>query len=253
MAEIPSQLSFSALISHTFPGVFVTIGIFLMLYTQFSASIDNLFSLLQGKDNSWASFIGAVGSLIFFGTIIGIVVDAVSHVIIELLYYHFCQDNQFKAQTKTELNLKSIKNILIEFLMGILKGTVILATLPFYWWVRSKCREIESREKDIFKDKSGERASWFYYIGRLDINKFKYIDENYYCYQECMFNLSFSFLFSAITYSIFFVLYMHDTKLAFISVVSFIILFYICFNLGLYFFIRLRLNRVEFIKGAMGY
>lgn len=251
MAEIPSQLSFSALISHTFPGVFIAIGIFLMLYTQFSGPVNNLFSLLEGENNSWASFIGAVGSLIFFGTIIGIILDALSHVIVELLYYNFCPENQSEYQTEDVLDL--LINLLIFLLKSVLNLIVLVLTLPLYRWTKNKCQDIERGEEYFFKDMKYNKASWFYYIGRLDIVKFKYIDENYYCYQECMFNLSLSFLFSSIAYTKFLNFYEYDTVLVSKIQISFIILFYVCFNLGLYFFITLRLNRVEFIKGATGY
>lgn len=254
MAEIPSQLSFSTLISHTFPGVFVAIGIFLMLYTQFSDSINNLFSSLEGENNNWTSFIGAVGILIFFGTMIGIIVDSLSHVIIGLLYYNFCPDNRSRAQTENELDLmKGIKKVLIKFLKGALNIIVFMVTLPFYWWAKNKCQEIERKEKCFFKDKESNKVSWFYYIGSLPIERLKYIDENYYCYQECMFNLSISFLFSSIAYTKYLIFLEYNPKLVYIILSFFIILFYICFNLGLYFFINLKLNRAEFIKGATGY
>ncbi|WP_054864302.1 hypothetical protein [Methanosarcina barkeri] len=153
MAEIPSQISFSTLISHTFPGVFASIGIFLMLYTQFSDPISNLFSLLQEKDNIWASFIGAVGSLIFFGTITGIIIDALSHVIIKLLYYNFCPDNQSKVQIENALgSIEELINILMWFLKLALNIIVFVVTLPFYGWAKKiSARKLRGRKNVFFQ------------------------------------------------------------------------------------------------------
>lgn len=239
MAEITSQISFSKLISHTFPGVFVTIGIFLVLYMLFSNYIDSLFSLLQGQGNSWATFIGAVGSLIFFATIVGILIDTLSHIIIEFINYDLCLNN--KPETRNRL-LKLLKPLWDTFFF--------LCTIPLHSWLKNKCQEIKKKEGELLTERKIEKIEWFYYIGFLTIDRFIYIDENYYCYQECLLNLSFSFLLSAIAYFVF----IHSYGSALTAIIVFLIfflLFCFCFNAGLFFCLKLRLNRIEFIKGAL--
>ncbi|KKH55551.1 MULTISPECIES: hypothetical protein [Methanosarcina] len=224
MAEIPSQISFSKLISNTFPGVFVTIGIFLVLYMLFSNYIDSLFSLLQGQGNSWATFIGAVGSLIFFATIVGILVDTLSHLFIETLIYKVVNILPFRRLINNKMDYINCKE---SDLINILK------------------------DKNLYKDVDDNRVKWFYFIGFLPIDKFIYIDENYYCYQECLFNLSLSFIFSTIIYTVFFYFSKYSTWIVVATFSIFLLLSLFCFYSGLYFYLTLRLSRIEFIKGAL--
>lgn len=206
MAEtIPSQISFSKLMSHTFPGVFATIGIFMILYVIFSNLIKEAFSIKNIFEN-WILFIGAFGGLIFFGTILGVIIDSIHHIIEKIVI------NKSK-------------------------------------WASKRDKEIKDKQNYVFKDSQGNNVTWFYYVGLLPIDKLNYIDENYYCYAECLSNLSISFFFSAITYSIFFYIVGYRI-IAFFVLICLIILSIFCFYAGLNFLFNLKLNRVDLVKGA---
>lgn len=81
MAEtIPSQITFSILLSHTFPGIFTAIGIFMLLYLFFADDFNGDF-LVKQIFESWTVFIGVLGGIVFFGTIIGVIIDSFHHMI----------------------------------------------------------------------------------------------------------------------------------------------------------------------------
>lgn len=208
--SIPSQISFSKLVSHTFPGVFATIGIFLILYTPLSNFINDAFSL-SGDNNSWLKFIGAIGGLIYFGTIVGIIIDSVSHMIIEPHLDGWV--NFFKSTKKLNMDLQEEKKTLNNY--------------------QCECPHL------------------FYFVSFVPTDKFTYIDENYYCYQECVFNLSISFFFSAITYGIFFSKLGYGIIVVGLIAFVFIGLSFFCFYAGLRFYLRLKLDMIHFMKGAI--
>lgn len=78
--SIPSQISFSKLLQHTFPGIFSALGIFMVLYLIFLDSADDVFEI-KTFFVDWKIFLGWLGGLIFFGTIIGVIIDAIHHII----------------------------------------------------------------------------------------------------------------------------------------------------------------------------
>lgn len=219
MAEsVPSQLSFSKFISHTFPGILIAIGLLLILgiISQF---FNNAF-LLNEDNNNWLSFIGAIGGLIFFGTTLGILIDYIHHIIIDT-------------------NLTKIVDTLfgITFLQKTFKSTFELN------------QKLQNEIKIIEKD-HGKMPSFFYFISFIPTDKFTYLDENYFCYIECAFNFSISFFFLAIIYSIFFYELGYDMKVIFI-IITFIILSLFCFYAGLHLSLRHKLNITHFIRGAI--
>jgi hypothetical protein len=75
--DIPTQFSFDELLSHTFPGFFTAITLFMLI------------AIFSPRDiTSWAtkdisSFAQVVGFVIIFGTILGIIIDGIHHSIIE--------------------------------------------------------------------------------------------------------------------------------------------------------------------------
>jgi hypothetical protein len=75
--DIPTQFSFEELLSHTFPGFFAAITVFMLT------------AIWSPRDiTSWAtkdlsSFVQVVGFVIIFGTILGIIIDGIHHSIIE--------------------------------------------------------------------------------------------------------------------------------------------------------------------------
>lgn len=86
MAEsIPSQINFPKLLSHTFPGIFTTIGIFMVIQLIFypDATIKDFH--FKNIFENWETLIGVFGGLIFFGTIVGIIIDSFHHQIEDII------------------------------------------------------------------------------------------------------------------------------------------------------------------------
>lgn len=84
MAEsIPSQINFSQLLSHTFPGIFTTISIIMIIDIIFDhENVNRVFQIGIIFEN-WITFMGTLGGLVFFGTIIGVIIDSIHHVIVD--------------------------------------------------------------------------------------------------------------------------------------------------------------------------
>lgn len=219
MAEIPSQISFSKLISHTFPGIFVAIGIFMIIYMMFLDSIKNTF-LMEDISESWTLFIGVFGSLIFVGTIIGIIIDAIHHLIEEFFLDEIIEGMEWSKKLNDQI--KKEEDYLVKNLIS-----------------------------NVLVSYEGKKFKWFYYLGFLPIEKLSYIDENYYCYQESLFNFSISFLFSSIIYSKFLYNLGYNSTIYGSIFIFFIVISILCFWSGLTFYLNLKLNRVYFVKGAL--
>ncbi len=213
MAEtITSQISFSKLIAHTFPGMFVALGIFMVIYVKISDRITNAFLLKLISDN-WTIFLSAFGGLIFFGTLIGIVIDSIHHVIIE----------------------------------GLIINEIINKKIDY---AQKKITEINKKKNDVYKDAEGREVGWFYYLCYIPIDKLNYLDENYYSYKECNLNLSVSFFFSSFIYAFFIHKIGYDTSTVIFVFLVFLLLSGLCFYFGLHFYFRFRTNIIDFVKGA---
>ncbi|NAS88737.1 hypothetical protein C4E24_03215 [ANME-1 cluster archaeon AG-394-G21] len=78
---VPSQINFSKLLSHTFPGIFTAIGIFMLIFLAFSHEGVNWEFQIGKNFEDWKTFMGALGALVFFGTIVGVVIDSIHHLI----------------------------------------------------------------------------------------------------------------------------------------------------------------------------
>lgn len=80
MAEyIPSQINFSKLLSHTFPGIFMVLGIFMLFYLCVNG--ESVVKIQFFED--WKVMLVTFAGIIFFGTIVGIIIDSLSHKIQE--------------------------------------------------------------------------------------------------------------------------------------------------------------------------
>lgn len=219
MAEIPSQISFSKLISHTFPGVFVAVGLFMIIYMMFLDSIKNTF-LMKNISESWTLFIGAFGGLIFVGTIIGIIIDAIHHLIEEFFLDEIIEGMEWSKKLNDQIKKEE------DYLVKNETSLVLISS-------------------------GGKKFKWFYYLGFLPIEKLSYIDENYYCYQECLFNLSISFLLSSIIYTKFLYNLGYNSTIYGSIFIFFILFSILCFWSGLTFYLNLKLDRIYFVKGAL--
>lgn len=81
MADIPSQISFEQMLSHLFPGLFLAITIFMLLDTWSSI---NLTAIVLKDINALIAF---AGLLFIAGTILGVIIDAFHHDILEPYYF----------------------------------------------------------------------------------------------------------------------------------------------------------------------
>ena len=170
MAEtIPSQITYSKLLSHTFPGIFATIGIFMVIYILFADDFDMNFQVKQIFE-SWTVFIGVFGGIVFFGTIIGVIIDSFHHMIEQYIIQNIIEKKLHQNDEKDRLFLEY---------------------------------KIKNNEEKVGKDLNNNPVSGFYYMGFLPLERFKYLTDNYYSYIECELNLSISFFFSAFIYSYF--------------------------------------------------
>ena len=78
--SITSQITFSKLLSHTFPGIFLTIGFFMLFHMLLShIGIDDKYLIYIFAD--WKTLLAASGSLVFLGTIVGVIIDSFHHLI----------------------------------------------------------------------------------------------------------------------------------------------------------------------------
>lgn len=200
--SVTSQISFPKLLSHTFPGIFVALGIFMII--DLVLFHDNISGFQIDIFEDWKTFLGTVSFLIFLGTIIGVIIDSIHHMIEKLIDTTDVAKNKF----------------------------------------------IKFREK-IYKDLENKSVSYWYFVGFLPLEKVIYLNDGYYCYVECDFNLSISFFFSAFIYSSF--LFLHGANLFKVGVI-FIVLFILsvfCFYSGYKNYLCFKQQRVEFVKGAI--
>jgi len=209
---IPSQINFSKLLSHTFPGIFTAFGISMIFYILFSDNINGDFHIINIFQD-WKIFIGAIGGLVFFGTIIGIIIDSFHH---------------------------TIEQIIIDDVIVKKIGSA-----------KKIADEIKCRETEIFINLDKKQVKWFYFIGFLPLERFRHLTDNYYSYEECELNLSISFFFSAFIYSYF--SYICECGLLTAGIVFFILLTLsiYCFYSGTKHHLLLKLMRIDFIQGAL--
>lgn len=77
---LTSQITFSKLLSHTFPGIFLAIGVFMVIHLVLTHNGFNG-ELFTGIFEDWKQFVAALGGIIFLGTIVGVIIDSIHHVI----------------------------------------------------------------------------------------------------------------------------------------------------------------------------
>lgn len=129
MAEyIPTQLTFSRLLSHIFPGIVVALGIVMLVYVMFFNTCVN--GEFVGKIQifeDWNAMLAAFAGIIFFGTIIGVVVDSlhqkIEHIVVNM-------HDSFKAIEEKEKEVfKDLDNKPVSFVYFI--GFLPLERLHF--------------------------------------------------------------------------------------------------------------------------
>lgn len=103
--EIPGQIEYEHLLSHTFPGFFSAVTIF-MLIDVWSPS--RLTELVVSDINNMIAFIGFV---LLIGTIMGVILDNIHHSILESLIFDQFDEVQLwikKFNNLAELNSKKL-------------------------------------------------------------------------------------------------------------------------------------------------
>lgn len=79
--EIPGQIEYEHLLSHTFPGFFSAITLFMLIDVWSSISLTHL---ITANISSLVAFIGFV---LLIGTILGVILDNIHHFILEKLIF----------------------------------------------------------------------------------------------------------------------------------------------------------------------
>lgn len=164
----------------------------------------------------WKTFIGALGGLVFFGTIAGVILDSIHHTIVEPMI------------DRSKLKLFKVK-------------------------VKERVEEIKTKEDEVFKDLKGNHVTYFYFVGFLPLERFQYLTDHYYCYVECEFNLFLSFLFSSFIYSYFIFECGCSLLAAIIVFFALIICSVYCLYAGTHNYLNFKKRRIDFIKGALEY
>jgi len=77
-----SKMSFSHLVCYTFPGIFTALSILITIFYLFNDSL-NLIDFLKDP----MIFIGILTLIIFLGTVIGIILDTIHHIIEYILLF----------------------------------------------------------------------------------------------------------------------------------------------------------------------
>ncbi len=77
MVEIPAQIQFEEMLSHTFPGFFSAITLFMLV------DIWSPINLTSWAIKDITSLLSFVGFVILFGTILGVIIDGMRHSIVE--------------------------------------------------------------------------------------------------------------------------------------------------------------------------
>lgn len=239
MAEsITSQINFSQLFSHTFPGIFTTISIFMMIDIIFYyENVNRVFQIGIIFEN-WITFIVALSGLVFFGTITGVIIDSIHHMIVSKI---IDVENTGKNTDK-----KTVIEKIIDFIHSIIVRKTKEGIDPI--------EEINADEAEVFLDlKNGKRVGVYYFIGFLPLERFQFLIDNLYSYVECEFNLSISFFFSSFIYGLF--IFKCGCSLWIALVICLIMIGFsiIGFYSAVKLYIKFRKNQLDIIKGAIKY
>ena len=99
MPEIPTQLRFGELLSHTLPGLFSALTFFM------AVDVLSPYELSLRANRDFSSVIAFIGFVVLLGTTLGVLIDGIHHTIIE--HYIF-----FKMDDYTEIDslLKGLSN-----------------------------------------------------------------------------------------------------------------------------------------------
>jgi hypothetical protein len=105
--EIPSQFEYEHLLSHTFPGFFSALTLFMLIDVW---SPLNLTEIVVGDINNLAAF---AGFILLIGTVLGVILDNIHHSILECLIFDQFDEVQlwikkFNVLAKHDANNESL-------------------------------------------------------------------------------------------------------------------------------------------------
>lgn len=154
MDPIPTQIRYEELLSHTFPGFFLALTVFMMIDVL---SPINLTEKATKDISGLGSFIGFI---LLFGTILGIIIDGIHHTIIErIIFEKFSGLREIDASTDALFPKVGVK-----------------LTEQFFFKVLSEKAGIEVFEKQI---NTRYRYSEFYANTSLSLVPFSLIAPKY--------------------------------------------------------------------------
>ena len=81
--EIPTQFRFEVLLSHTFPGFFSALSVFMLL------DVLSPYDLTSWAFGTVTNFLSVMGFIIIIGTILGVIIDGIHHWIVEPKIFAF--------------------------------------------------------------------------------------------------------------------------------------------------------------------
>ena len=125
--EIPGQIEYEHLLSHTFPGFFSAVTLFMLIDVWSTSQLTNL---VVSDINSLIAFIGFV---LLTGTILGVIIDNIHHSILESMIFDQFDEVQlwikkFNKLTKinpNNLNQCEVQNIAYYFFVKELKNDAL--------------------------------------------------------------------------------------------------------------------------------
>jgi hypothetical protein len=103
--EIPSQFSFETLLSHTFPGFFLALGVFMLLDLLITSYDLTLWAL-----GDFGNFLKVLGFIILVGTILGILIDGIQHTLEKVIFENCQKFKDLDAERKKLYPASNIKH-----------------------------------------------------------------------------------------------------------------------------------------------
>ncbi len=191
--------SFSKIISHVFPGFLLIISVF-MLIDSFCIE-PGMYSDTICEDYKLENIIFIIGLILLLGTIIGIIIDGLQHILITEIFNKLNKNSELGKQAKKIYGI--ISSIYLDEIF------------------KKKCPKYA--ETEILKEKLNEKLlNWYFYFPLIDIDRFEiYVNEFYYYYEF------FANIFLVLLVTIFSVFF-YTTKVLNLSYSWFITLIVIC-------------------------
>jgi hypothetical protein len=103
--EIPSQFKFETILSHTFPGFFLALGVFMLLDLLITS-----YDLTLWACGTIGDFLMVMGFIILVGTILGILIDGIQHTLEKGIFENCQKFKDLDAERKSLYPSSNIKH-----------------------------------------------------------------------------------------------------------------------------------------------